>query len=129
MEIGQSVTGTKKYEEEEKEPGSESISQKADRLGREHTQKMKAAYETLYAQIASASLPALKGSPKQIAWAETIRTTAVTVIQRNYRPYDKIPDRAVEKVSEQKLAQMRGRVSELAQVDASWWITNRARWM
>src|SRR6185312_16196129 len=125
MEIGQSVTGTKKYEE--KEESGESAWERMQRLGQEHTEQMKSAYESLYATIATNPLPALQGSPKQIAWAESIRTTAAARIRRMYRAYDQIPNRAVEKVTEKDLEEMRKHVNHLAQTSASWWISNRSR--
>lgn len=122
MEMKQTV-GTKKYEEE---TVSESFAERMDRARDEYTATRKASYEALYTKITCDALPALKGSEKQIAWAEKIRTTAQAVIMRNYRPYSQISE--VEKVDDRKIAQMRGRVSDLAQMDASWWINNRSRW-
>ena len=120
------TTGTKKYEEQES--GSESVTERMARQRDEHTASMKAAYEKLYAKIATSALPALKGSPKQITWAESIRTTAAARIRRMYRAYDQLPDRAVEKVSEKDLEEMRKHATHLVQTDASWWISNRSRW-
>ncbi len=127
MEIIQTV-GTKKYEEKEEEIGAESFWERTSRLRREHTEEMQTSYETLYAKIAANALPGLKGSVKQIAWAEKIRATATALIRRMYRPYDQLPDRLVEKVDEKKLVQMRTDANHLMQVDATWWISNRSRW-
>lgn len=97
----------------------------------EQEAKRQAANEAAQAANASAGLPALEGTPKQIAWAETIRAGyAEQIDQIKARleaagGLDKLRTQSpAEKVAafERQLASMD---ALLAKVSAAWWIDHR----
>ena len=89
----------------------------------ERTAKTLGEYNSLLNQISSSELPALKGSEKQIKWAESIRATAQTMMQRVYRA-----GRNIMHITDKDLSEMRSMAAQLQQKEAQWWIQNRARW-
>ena len=60
-------------------------------------------------------LPALAGSPKQIAWAETIRAEIIEDLERS------IAGAVLSDAGKEAIAMLRGVAG------AKWWIDNRAR--
>lgn len=89
----------------------------------EHTAKTLGEYNGLLDLISSNNLPTLKGSEKQVKWAESIRATAQMMMQRVYRP-----GRNIMHITDKNLSEMRSMATQLQQKDAQWWIQNRSRW-
>ncbi len=86
-------------------------------------------YEAARAQ--TAELPALFGSPKQIAWATKIRATQLLAIEEELAKMEamaeRTPDAATQASNACILAQVKSAIVQIkAQSDARWWIDHRA---
>jgi len=67
------------------------------------------------AKAAEAGLPALEGTPKQVAWAESIRVKAITYLEERFAT-----------ITPERQAQIAPLLAKLkAQDKAAWWIDNR----
>lgn len=69
------------------------------------------------AKAAEAGLPALEGTPKQVAWAESIRVKAIAQVEELIAATATTPERQAQ------VAPLLARLK--AQTKAAWWIDNR----
>ena len=129
MEIGQSVRGTTKYEEQEVDASAESSWERMVREQKVRMQQTVETYNDLLAQISRATLPTLSGSEKQVKWAQSIRATAQACMQRVYKPGRSFTGLSASTANtEAAFREMRQMIAQLNTIEAQWWIQNRSRW-
>jgi len=78
-------------------------------------------------QAAEQGLPALSGSPKQVAWAESIRADILAQCEAAVAKADKVAaERDLSEADEAELARIHAALDALrAEASAGWWIDHR----
>lgn len=92
--------------------------------------KNEAAMQVVASVSAEVALPALVGSPKQIAWAEKIRAAAIAVLIAKRETERRIKDAPFRGAPAERydaaIAELDERIERAAgEVSAKWWIDHR----
>ena len=86
----------------------------------------KAAFDKKNAEAAArnSDMPALTGSPKQVAWAESLRASTRKTVEMAYKRFIRNPEKPCASEAEEKARQILSALMDeiLAHSEAKWWI-------